>query len=41
MFATIWVETKLLKSVKTVGIEALKIDDLAFLDYDETICITR
>jgi hypothetical protein len=41
IFATIWVEPKSLKSVETVGIEALKIDDLAFLDYDEMICITR
>jgi hypothetical protein len=41
IFATIWVEPKSLKSVKTVVIEALKIDDLAFLEYDETICITR
>ncbi len=41
MFATIWSEPNELKTIMTVDIKSLKIDDLAFLDYDEVICITE
>ncbi|MHB8132310.1 MAG: hypothetical protein ACYDEX_25435 [Mobilitalea sp.] len=40
MFATIWCEPKEIKKIKTVDIKLLKIDDLAFLNYNEMICIT-
>lgn len=40
-FATIWSELKDLKKVKTIGLGALKIDDLAFLEFDEMVWITR
>ena len=40
-FATIWSETKGLQNVKTVDINSIKIDDLAFLDYNEMITITK
>lgn len=41
MFCTIWSEPNDLKNVKTVGIDSLLIDDLAFMDYDEMLCITK
>ncbi|MDD3174459.1 MAG: hypothetical protein PHF63_12515 [Herbinix sp.] len=41
IFCTIWSEPNELKNVKTIGINSLLIDDLAFLDYDEMICITK
>lgn len=40
-FTTIWSEPHELKDVKTVSISKLKIDDFAFLDFDEMICITK
>lgn len=40
-FATIWSEPGELKKVKTVNIDSIKIDDLAFLEFDQRICITR
>jgi hypothetical protein len=40
-FSTIWSEPNDLKEIKTVNIQSLKIDDLAFLDFDEMICITK
>lgn len=41
MLCTIWNEPNELKTVKTVGIDSLIIDDLAFLKYDEMICIMK
>lgn len=40
-FATIWSEPNELKNVRTVGIDHLIIDDLAFLEFDEMIEIQR
>lgn len=40
-FATIWSDTKKLKNVKTVEIGSVQIDDLAFLDFDEMVTISR
>lgn len=40
-FTTIWSEPKELKLIKTVDINSLIIDDLAFLDFDEMVFITR
>ena len=40
-FATIWSDTKKLKNVKTVEIGSARIDDLAFLDFDEMVTISR
>ncbi len=40
-FGTIWSESNDLQTVKTVDINSLLIDDLAFLNYDEMICITK
>ncbi|MDF2511315.1 MAG: hypothetical protein K0S04_1181 [Herbinix sp.] len=40
-FATIWSETKELQNVKTVDINSFQIDDLAFLDYNEMVTITK
>ncbi len=40
-FATIWSDTKNLKNVKTVEIGTVRIDDLAFLDFDEMVTISR
>lgn len=40
-FATIWSDTKKLKNVKTVEINSVQIDDLAFLDFDEMVTISR
>lgn len=41
MFSTIWSEPGELRNVKTISLDSIKIDDLAFLDFNETICITR
>lgn len=41
IFSTIWSEPNELKIVKTIGIDSFKIDDLAFLDYDDAICLTK
>ena len=41
MFATIWSDAKELKLVKTVDVESFQIDDLAFLDFDDMISITK
>jgi len=41
LFTTIWSEPGELKQVKEISVNDLKIDDLAFLDYDEMLCITR
>lgn len=41
MFATIWSEPDNLKMSGTVNIDSFKIDDLAFLEYNEMICITK
>jgi hypothetical protein len=38
-FATIWSEAKELVEVNNVSVNALNIDDLAYLNYDEMICI--
>ncbi len=40
-FATIWSDTKKLKNVKTVEIGSVRIDDFAFLDFDEMLTISR
>lgn len=41
LFATIWSEPDELKNIKTVPIDSLIIDDLAFMNYDEMICIIK
>ncbi len=41
LFATIWSEPGDLNIVKTVNLDSLKIDDLAFLEFNEMLCITR
>lgn len=41
LYATIWSEPGDLNTVKTVSLESLKIDDLAFLEFNEMLCITR
>ncbi len=41
LFATIWSEPGDLNTVKTVSLDSLKIDDLAFLEFNEMLCITR
>lgn len=40
-FATIWSEPYELKQVNKVDIHSLEMGDLAFLEYDEMICVTR
>lgn len=41
LFSTIWSEPGELRNIKTVSLKSLKIDDLAFLEFNETICITK
>jgi len=40
-FATIWSEAKELKDGKTINLDSLLIDDLAFLEFDDMLCIVK
>lgn len=41
LFSTIWSEPGELRNIKNVSLKSVKIDDLAFLEFNETICITN
>lgn len=40
-FTTIWSEPGELKEIKTVSLESMTIDDLAFLEFNDMICIKK
>ena len=41
LFSTIWSEPGEPRNIKNVSLKSVKIDDLAFLEFNETICITK
>ncbi len=41
LFSTIWSKPGEPRNIKNVSLKSVKIDDLAFLEFNETICITK